>query len=201
MLKIDNNGYIIDNKIINKISPMIEHDAMPFPIGIIVHQTGGSTATSTLNSYQLKGADGAHFLIDKMGIIYQTASIYKSTNHVGKLKSRCAAENTCSDAEKKLNAKYNPKKEHEREKKKSFPDRYPSNLDSIGIELVGESVALDPKKPKDKTYVKVTTRQNESLKWLVEQLEMALCIFGNVVFRHPDVSRKNLTEASTAKWD
>ena len=78
--------------------------------------------------------------------------------------------------------------------------RFPSDQDSIGIELVGEAVAVDPKKPTEKTYVKVTDAQNTSLKWLVEQLEVTLCIPTTEVFRHPTVSRKNPSEASTAQW-
>jgi N-acetyl-anhydromuramyl-L-alanine amidase AmpD len=193
MLLIDKNGCIIDSKIKNSISAMIEHNAMMTVSGIIVHQTGGSTADSSLSSYKNKGANGAHFLIDKDGTIYQTASIYKQTWHVGKLKSRCMLEKTCSKAETKLNNTYNPSKENEREQKKPHPDRFPSNQDSIGIELVGEA-------NKDDIYVTVTDAQNSSLKWLIDQLELTLGIRSTEVFRHPTVSRKNLTEASTAQW-
>lgn len=44
--------------------------------GIVVHQTGAATAKSTLASYRNPGANGAHFLIDKNGHIYQTGSVY-----------------------------------------------------------------------------------------------------------------------------
>ena len=165
-----------------------------------MHQTGGSTAESSLASYKNKGANGAHFLIDKDGAIYQTASVYKQTWHVGKLKSRCMMELKCSPAETKLNKTYSPTDENTREQKKSSPDRFPSNRDSLGIELVGEAVANDPKKPADKTYVKVTDAQNKSLKWLVQQLEITLGIPTTEVFRHPTVSRKSPSEASTAQW-
>lgn len=193
MLLILKNGRIIDRKIKNAISPIIEHDDMVKVSGIIVHQTGGSTANSSLSSYKNKGANGAHFLIDKDGTIYQTASIYKQTWHVGKLKSRCVLEKRCSKAETERNKTYNPSKENEREQKKSPPDRFPSNKDSIGIELVGET-------DKDDNYVAVTHEQNKSLKWLIEQLELTLFIPFTEVFRHPTVSRKNPTEANTAQW-
>ncbi|BBA32013.1 uncharacterized protein sS8_0043 [Methylocaldum marinum] len=55
----------------------------------------------------------------------QTASIKKQTWHVGKLKSRCMLEARCSEAEQKLNAKFNPSMENKREMKKSVPDRFP----------------------------------------------------------------------------
>jgi N-acetyl-anhydromuramyl-L-alanine amidase AmpD len=168
--------------------------------GIIVHQTGGATAKSTLESYKIAGANGAHFLIDKDGTIYQTASVYKKTAHVGRLRSRCMLELKCTPAETKLNAKYSPTNEHDREKVKAVPARFPSNDDAIGIELVGVASALDPKKPAILTYETVTAEQNKSLKWLISELVMTLAIPVTEVFRHPTVSRKNDTEASTAKW-
>lgn len=50
------------------------------------------------------------------------------------------------------------------------------------------------------TYETVTAEQNKSLKWLVSELEMTLNIPTTEVFRHPTVSRKNDSEASTAQW-
>lgn len=125
---------------------------------------------------------------------------YKQTWHVGKLRSRCMVELTCSAEEKKLNASFNPGAENKREMAKSVPQRYPSNSDSLGIELVGAAVANDPKKPDDLTYETVADAQNKSLQWLVAELEMTLGIATTEVFRHPTVSRKNASEASTAKW-
>jgi len=193
MLLIDKNGLITNfDKIKSAISPKIEHAAMPTVRGIIVHQTGGANAQSALSSYTKDGANGAHFLIDKDGTIYQTASIYKQTWHVGKLKARCMLELNCSPSQAKLNRKYNPGAENLREQTKSLPERFPSNQDSLGIELVGESV--------NDVYVKVTDAQNASLQWLVAELEITLKIPSTEVFRHPAVSRKNPTEASSAIW-
>ena len=200
MLQIDKSGSVINDLVKLEIRPNIEHAAMTKVNGIIVHQTGGSTAQSSLSSYKSAGANGAHFLIDKDGQIYQTASVYKQTWHVGKLRSRCMVELTCSAEEKKLNAKFNPGAENKREIAKPFPQRYPSNSDSLGIELVGAALANDPKKPDDLTYETVTDAQNKSLQWLVAELEMTLGIATTEVFRHPTVSRKNASEASTAKW-
>ena len=200
MLQIDKNGVVLNDKVSNAISPKIEHAAMPVVRGIIVHQTGGATAQSSLSSYKTAGANGAHFLIDKDGSIYQSASVYKQTWHVGKLRSRCMMELKCSIEETKLNKSFNPSKEHQRESAKSVPDRYPSNEDSIGIELVGVATALDAKKPLELTYENVTAEQNKSLQWLVAELEMTLNIATTEVFRHPVVSRKNASEASSAQW-
>ena len=147
MLNIDDKGVISDSRIINSISSYIEHGPMPVVQGIIVHQTDSSTASSSLNSYSNPKANGAHFLIDKDGTIYQTASVYKSTWHVGKLRSRCLAEMTCEPAELKLAQKWDPNGTHRREKVKNVPNRFPSNDDSIGIELVGKALPNPAKKP------------------------------------------------------
>src|SRR5690606_8060251 len=50
----------------------------PVVNGIVVHQTGGSTAQSTFNSYR-NSTTGAHFLVEKDGKIYQTASLHKAS--------------------------------------------------------------------------------------------------------------------------
>ena len=92
----------MDPKITLSIKPNIEHGSMRQISGVIIYQTGGSTAQSALDTYS-KGGNGDHFLIDKDGTIYQTASVYKVTWHVGKLKIRCLSANSCSaDEAKKL---------------------------------------------------------------------------------------------------
>src|SRR5260221_2436758 len=53
------------------IAPTIERGEMKEIHGIIVHQTGGSTAQSSIDSYKNPSANGAHFLIEKDGTIYQ----------------------------------------------------------------------------------------------------------------------------------
>ena len=201
MLIIDVQGMAVDSRIVNSVIPSIERGPMNSIAGIIVHQTGGASSRSALDSYRRTGANGAHFLIAKDGKIYQTASLKKQTWHIGKLKSRCMLEVRCNPAERRLNATFNPTKEHDRETKKSVPDRFPSNQDSIGIELVGEALphgsGISDEK---KIYEQVTDAQNEALKWLVKELAATLNISISEVFRHPVVSRKNPTEAGSAVW-
>ncbi len=80
-------------------------------------------------------------------------------------------------------------------------DRFPSNEDSIGIELVGEALPRgDSVPPEKKTYDVASQQQNDSLKWLISELRMTLNVPLMEVFRHPDVSRKNPSEARTAVW-
>ncbi len=78
------------------------------------------------------------------------------------------------------------------EKQKPFPQRYPDNNDSIGIEIVSGV--------QGQTFEAVTGPQQVSLTWLVAELTSTLGISTREIYRHPQVSWKNETEASTAQW-
>ena len=182
------DGVIANKLVTNKIQPRIEKGLMSAVHGIIVHQTGGSTAASAFASYE-KGVNGAHLLIETDGVIYQTAHLNQITWHIGALKARCVVEMNC-----KPSKKWDPSGTNKQEQKKVWPNRYPSNSDAIGIELVG---AFDVKANK---YATVTENQNASLKWLVGELQTSLALLVTEVFRHPDVSYKDPTEAKSAKW-
>ena len=81
---------------------------------------------------------------------------------------------------------------------KMVPDRFPSNEDAVGIELVGATIAGVAGAPE--TYETVTGAQNLALKWMIGELTRSLGVPMTEIFRHPDVSWKNATEASTAQW-
>ncbi|WP_439889533.1 peptidoglycan recognition protein family protein [Ralstonia sp. 25C] len=200
MLFISEHGIVDDERIKVRIFPNIERSRMSKVNGIVVHQTDSSTANSTFNSYQGKGANGAHFLIDKDGTVYQTASLYRRTNHVGKMQSRCLVTKKCTPAEIKsaFSASRNPSALTRHEMQKDFPARFPSNNDSIGIELVG--LAIEPAPGKEKVYESVTDKQNASLRWLIQELTSVLNISSQEIYKHSEIGRKNITEASSAKW-
>lgn len=207
MFYVGDNGYIDDNRIVVKIFGKIERGKLDKVNGIVVHQTNGPTARSTFNSYSHDGANGAHFLIDKDGTIYQTASLFKVTWHVGKSRSKCFVEKKCEPAEFKkivgLERLGATQKISNIEKKKPFPERFPNNTDSIGIEIVGQAKEREVRDvvTGEKTiYEEVNDKQNESLRWLIAQLTYTLDVPMIDIYRHPDIARKNLTEASTAKW-
>jgi N-acetyl-anhydromuramyl-L-alanine amidase AmpD len=192
MLFISKHGHIDAERVKVKIFTAIERGSLDRVNGIVVHQTDGSTANSTFSSYQKIDANGAHLLIDKDGTIYQTASLHKITNHVGKLRSRCLKKKTCPPVEIAKMSRMNVTALSRHEIKKSWPDRYPSNTDSIGIEIVGASA--------NKIYEAVNAQQNDSLKWLVTELAETFRVSLSEVYRHPEVSYKLESEASTAQW-
>lgn len=200
MLFISEQGIVDAESVRIAIHSEIERDRMNKINGIVVHQTDSPTAESTFNSYKQRGANGAHFLIEKDGTIYQTASLFKKTNHVGLLKSRCVITKKCTPAEFKaafsLSNKNMYRSLSKLEHKKTWPNRYPSNEDSIGIELVGRAFGHKGKE----VYETVTERQNSALEWLIEKLIDNLNVPMHEIYKHPDISYKNITEASTAKW-
>jgi N-acetyl-anhydromuramyl-L-alanine amidase AmpD len=204
VLFISKAGLVDAERIKIRIFPAIERGQMDRVNGIVVHQTDSTTAESTFSSYKIKGANGAHFLIDKNGDVYQTASLMKRTNHVGKLKSRCLVMRACSPVDLKIasSMQYQYTKLSIHEHKKKWPGRYPSNSDSIGIELVGKAYRAEASDPKgvDYLYEDVTNQQNSSLKWLMAELMDTLNVPAGEIYRHPQISYKQRTEASTAKW-
>lgn len=202
MLYITKDGHVdAGAKIKMKIFPQIERGPLRKVNGLIVHQTGGSFQ-SALSSYSAKGAKGAHFLIDKDGTIYQTASLYKVTIHTGMLRSRCLHTQKCTPAEFKvvsgLEKKWQPQAMSDREYRKPFPDRYPINADAIGIEIVGRSFEVPGQK--EQQFEDVNDAQNASLKWLVRELADTLNISMSEIYRHPEIARKTPSEAGAAKW-
>ena len=212
VMTVNEQGYVVGSGIQAMPRPNIEHGSMDTVNGIIVHQTDSSTAESSLNSYLKTGANGAHFLIDKDGTIYQTASLKKKTRHVGRLKAKCFETHTCSAAEVKIGPNQHAKI-HKIEMTKSAADRFPSNEDSIGIELVGKCI-LDPKyikkdmsaaqkemlRAEKGVFETVTPAQNASLRRLVQEIQSTLSVPESEVYPHSRVSAKNRTEGTTADW-
>ncbi|MFC0138987.1 N-acetylmuramoyl-L-alanine amidase [Erwinia mallotivora] len=203
MLFFDKNGMTDAERIVKKRFTTIERQDLNKIHGIVVHQTYSKTSNSTFNSYQNKNSTGAHFLIDKDGTIYQTASLYKVTWHVGQMKSRCYLEKKCPPGDLKVISAFerswrNYQKVSDIERQKAFPSRFPANSDSIGIEIVGMAYKVD--ESKEDIYEPVNDRQNSSLKWLIAELTETLHVARAEIYRHPEIARKNLTEASSAKW-
>lgn len=196
MLLFDKEGWAVSDRIKVERRPNLRHGAMTVVSGIVVHQTGAPTAASTLNSYLSPGANGAHFLIDKDGAVYQTGSVLWRQWHVGKLQVRCVAEHRCTPEETKALKGLSYAATNAHEMTKAGPDRYPSNNDAIGVELVGASLGPGGDAP----YEAVTDAQNGSLAWLVGELRQHFQVPPDEVFRHPVVSYKDPNEAATARW-
>ena len=196
------DGKITEKEVIVGTYSSIEHGNLKKVTSIVLHRTDSSKAKSTLDAYAGKQKTGAHFLIDVNGDIYQTANLNKTCWHVGQIIPRCLnSDPGCDKNELKTIAALSHEKglsfskrmnnlsKHESEKE--YPLRYPSNADSIGIEVVGKSL------PAKKTFEVPTSGQLKSLKWLVNILVEEYNIsLSKDVFAHGAIARKEASEGA-----
>jgi len=196
-----NDGKLVDGKVTQKTFSNLEHGSLSAVHALVLHQTGGSTAEGTLSQYKTSTI-GAHFLIDKDGTIYQTCRVDKIAWHVGNIQSRCYNEKACTADEKKAvelilyqkKTSYSTRIKNlsDHEADKDYPARYPTNSDSLGIEVVGEVAAGK--------YATPTATQTASVKWLVAQLKATYSLSETDIYRHPVVSYKDPSEAENVEW-
>src|SRR5260370_19590772 len=92
----------------------------------------------------------------------KTASLYKQTWHIGKIKARCLLEKRCTPVELKSLQRFNPTQENKREMLKKVPARFPANQDSIGIELVGKALPRGGKTTNQKKKSQNLTNQKNN---------------------------------------
>lgn len=178
-------GYLNDARIEKKPFPNLENGDLKTVHALILHRTNTATAKDVLDGYK-KADFGAHFLIDTDGTIYQTASLNKKTQHVGKIRSRCYEEESCSEKETKIIKPIvnKPTPLYNYEKVKAYPDRYPMNSDSIGIEVVGMGTV-------EKGYGPPTAEQLESVNYLAEKLKEQYKLTDSDIYRHGVIARKD----------
>ena len=195
------DGVLENKKVTVKRYNSIEHGDISKISSIVLHRTAGSKASSSLNAYAAGQKTGAHFLIGEKGVIYQTASLEKQCWHVGKLYSRCVNERSCpADELKTINAILHEKgvsfssrttNLSRHEVKKSYPLRYPSNKDSIGVEVVGRFNVVSS------TFEKPSNSQFISMKWLVSELISHFSLeLKKDVYAHGVIARKKEAEGA-----
>jgi hypothetical protein len=193
---------IVQNAIIKpNLFNNLEHGPLKTVAGIVLHQTNKDTAETTLLLYRNR-PNGAHFLISPEGVIYQTARVDRVCFHVGHLASRCKAEHTCSPNYLAALARLEPLAAvdenarmtiHKLETAKPITARYPSNTESIGIEVSGA--------PIKKVYQPPTVAQNVASTWLVAQLLATFKLDRTNVFKHGTIGYdKEPSEAMHVKY-
>lgn len=183
------NGYIQNADFVIQPIPELEKGPIKGPRAIVMHRTASSSAAGPLQSYQKTGI-GTHFTVDRDGTIYQTASLSKGTSHIGKIRSRCEIERTCGTEELRrvrgmsITAKYN------HEKAKAYPQRYPLNEDSVGIEVVARNNGGDYK------WEEATGEQKQSIRVLIGFLKNEYRLSDEDVYAHDEISYKTLGEGA-----
>lgn len=196
-----NDGYITSDKVKKDSISSMENAAFKRVNAIILHRTGGSTAAGAIGSFRSTNI-GTHFVVDADGTITQTASLEKTTSHVGKIRSRCAATNSCNTIEAKtLKTLKTPSGIHEHETAKKYPERYPYNGDSVGIEVVGKSYDKDKKAPKTgddvESWDALSEGQIKSVACLVNNLMTLYSLSRADIYLHEQISYKGKLEGGT----
>ena len=201
MLKMDVKGWIDNKKVQKEQRTAIEHSPIASINAIVLHRTGSTTASSVLNAWKSK-KEGTHFLISENGEIYQTASLKKQCWHVGKLYSKCRTTTSCSKEDAASLEKILHKKNISWGKKfrlvtkseltKSYPNRFPHNHDSLGIEIVG---VLSKEK---EIYEIPNKKQLESLYWLLDELVATYSLSVKDIYAHGKIAHKDKNKSEGA---
>lgn len=191
------DGYLTDPGITRTAIPGLEREALTDVNGIVLHRTAGSTAESTLDQWRGHTRPlGTHFLIDKDGTIHQTASLNNQTRHVGKIRSRGEVEGTITPEEQQRldAAREAPGNDytavHRIESARAYPNRFPTNGDCIGIEVVGayneRTGSWDPPTPE----------QTASIRRLVGTLQNNYGLDDHDIYQHDAISYKTQGEGA-----
>lgn len=144
---------------------------------LVLHRTSGSTLTSALNT--MSDSAAAHLYVDKDGSICQGVSLRCNASHVGKIRPR-------SEYRTKVT-----KNKHDIEIQKEYPDRYPYNSDSIGIEVVG-TVIREP------VWTNLTEAQTLSTARLTNFIISQFNLVSSVdIYAHEEISSKTEGEGTT----
>ncbi|WP_165942311.1 peptidoglycan recognition family protein [Luteimonas terricola] len=198
---IDHTGYLTDPGITRTPISAISHAPMPQVNGVVLHRTESSTAASTLSTWRARDAGtGAHFLIDRDGTIHQTVSVNRQAWHVGAIRSRGEVEGTITmDDRRELDAARNGQAEWRGpavravsriESSRPYPERYPGNADSIGIEVVGRY------HPATQRWDDPTPEQTAAINLLMESLQRNFGLTDEDVYEHDAISRKTPGEGA-----
>jgi hypothetical protein len=195
------DGFLTDPQITHTAIAKIEHGVMPQVNGIVLHRTASSTAASTLGTWWTRSdGTGAHFLIDSDGTVHQTVSVHRQAWHVGAVRSRGEVEGTITSADQReLDAARGETPEWRAtavravsrvESTRPYPERYPTNADSVGIEVVGKYNAAT------RTWDLPTAAQAESIRKLVDTLQNNFGLTDHDVYQHDVISRKTPGEGA-----
>jgi N-acetyl-anhydromuramyl-L-alanine amidase AmpD len=201
MLVIDKEGWINNSKITKEHRSAIEHSPIGIVNAVVLHRTDSSNAASVLNAWKTK-TEGTHFLISENGTIYQTASLKKQCWHVGKLYAKCSITSSCTEADAKAMEAILHKKNMSwgqkfklitrGELKKSYPERFPHNHDSLGIEIVGMI------KAGSEIYESPNKSQMDSIFWLLDEIVSTYQVSLKDIYAHGEIAHKEESEGAAA---
>lgn len=187
---VGENGYIQNAGYVIQPVAALENGPINGPKAVVLHRTDSTTADGTMRGFE-RGI-GTHFLVGKDGTVFQAASLAQKTAHVGKIRSRCHSEGSCSAEERRLIDRWGwaPRRIHNHEKVKSYPQRYPMNEDSVGIETVAK---FDRN---TKQWEAPTAEQSVSIAKLIGILKEEYGLSDADIYEHDRISYKEPGEGA-----
>ena len=185
---VDDEGWVQNAGFTLKSISALEKGLIDGPKAVVLHRTDSTKVDSPLKSFE--GGVGTHFIVDKDGTVYQCASLLKRTAHVGKIRSKCYESGSCSaDETKRIKGwGWAPTKIYDNEKVKSYPDRFPLNEDSVGIETVADHDGVSWEAP--------TADQEKSIKSIVKILQEKYGLTDSDIYEHDNISYKTAGEGA-----
>lgn len=195
-IKIDKDGFLISNKITKKHKTILEHGKISSIKAVVLHRTNSSSVKNIIGN----SSEGTHFWVEKDGTIYQAASLNKKTWHVGKgLYSKQKDETGIGNYE---NTWPHTKRGAE-ELNKNYPNRYPINSDSVGIEVAGLWTKTSGKETSGKykgelkgKWDDLTKKQEEAVVCLCQMLKQHYSLSNSDIYAHDDIKPKTKGEGS-----
>lgn len=195
------DGFLTDAGIVHTPVAKIQHDPMAQVNAIVMHRTESSSAAGTLSGWRTGAhGTGAHFLIDKDGTIHQTVSVNHQAWHVGAVRSRGEVEGTITAGDQReVESARAGRQEwngaavravNRLEATRPYPERYPTNADSVGIEVVAR---FDPD---TRRWDAPTREQAASIRQLVGTLQHNFGLTDHDVYQHDVISRKTPGEGA-----
>ena len=179
---IDDKGYVQNAGFAFKPIHALENGPIDGPKAIVLHRTDSYTVDSAMQSVQ--NGIGTHFIVAKDGTVTQTASLLQRTAHVGKIKSRAVETgNPANEAAMIKGWGWAPTRIYNHEKTKSYPDRYPMNKDSVGVETVAKHRG-------DRGWEAPTAEQSTSIATIVRVLKDAYGLGDGDIYEHDNISYK-----------
>jgi len=186
---VGSNGYVQNAGFQMHPIAALELGAITGPVAIVMHRTVSTSAESALSAFT-RGI-GTHFVIDKDGTTYQCADLRRRTAHVGPIRSRCFIEDTCPLVETTTFTGWTSRmKCHDHEKVKRYPDRYPMNEDSVGIEVVAMYDATLGK------WDAANPPQSLSIHFLVDFLKDEYGLSYADIYQHDEIAWKTAGEGA-----
>lgn len=173
-----------------QISGNLEDEPLSQPKAIIIHRTNTADAQSVIRSYESGRTLGTEYLVDIDGTIIRTSKAGFSTSHVGKLRERSPRPGRTSSTYRDIHAYELQNFE--------YPQRYPSNEETIGIEVAGEAVA-NPNG--EMSYPKPNVLQISAVQRLVRYLLDLYDLTYDDVYSHEEVSYRTANEGRGFGFD